>query len=470
MWGKRKTRWRRPQFSLAAFFIFIAIIVQPLAYIQYHRSWNTKRIAARPALVRQGVRFTATPVDPDGGLWQSLKHAIFLTDNYQAFELSVPPARGEPSAVAENDLRLLAYFPEVEAIWLGDGTHVDDEKLKVLASLPNLKHLELANLQKVTGTFMASLPENSRLESLRLRRLENLSARELSTIGRLAHLKRLMIEDTPKLNAEMLGDVDLPSAVEELSLRNSNLDEALIHRWVSQAKLKSLYLRAPISRRFAPALANQFGLEALVICDAPLLDCDFQFLGQCRLLRQLELTAMPTAGSFLQWLPCPEKLERLELHHTLLRDEHLPALAPCFLLSHVDFSFCPITGVGFRGKSDWPRLEVFRVYGTQFSEEGKASFKQFEVYPRYHLDFPANWTEGDLKEFHAARTNAVRIELLKAARGEFSGRNMPFAIPQLDLANLDQPLMNCPAELMRPVIRLRELARDQETQQRDAGK
>ncbi len=309
-----KPFWRRPQFSLATFMVVIALTSVPFAYVQYRRSWNTRRMEARRKLVQLGVQFASKSTNPYQYRWRTLIDSIFLEDGYQALHVhdGWGPSTGQPPS--KFDSYPLQYFPEMETLALGPAPYVNDEMLGVVAVLPRLEYLSVSG---VSGSFLQRLPSHSKIETLRIRGMASPCSLGLARLSSLAHLKELEIGGATNLSDECFRGVELPESIEELVLNDCRVGDQTLVRWLTNCKFKKLTLNVPMTRGISRALAGQTELEELDLQGAPLIDDDFEFLSRCKRLKILCLRDVPVCGDFLGKMTGLKNLEKLELIDTL---------------------------------------------------------------------------------------------------------------------------------------------------------
>jgi hypothetical protein len=483
--GKRRRFWR-PRFTLAAMLMLITVIALPLGYVAQRRAWNESRLALYEALKAKQVDMNAfwpgddfhLDTDLDGvvtkellelfkpepepwsfsGWWSEICKEKDSPRIVAAFSAALSNDSSSPTGqLADDDLRLLAkYYPELKIVFLQEESWITDEGLRYLARLPDLRHLELTNLPRVKGSFLRDFREGNSLHSLRLVQLPALEGERLKALGGFKELATLEVRENASLSGASLCRVHLPNSLRTLQLAiEDDLDEALV-RWLDETRLERLEVDTKITRAIAPALSHQRKLSMLQFVNAPLMDEDFAFLSECNQLQILTLTAMPIRGEFLKNLPAEAPLESVDFAQTLVTDECLRELARYPSLRHLGLAFTPITGDFARAKPSWPRLESVDLRGVQFSDKGKVSLKHLTSNcPCIHL--PENWRYGDLTTLQINNEGYLKKLLVPRQLASWAQQvEAGWYASESQVWKLDR----CPADLMAPVLRLHELARE----------
>lgn len=467
-----KRRSFRPRFTLAALLILVIVISPPLGYVAHRRAVNSRRKTAYEALTRKGVVLERAALQSQGRIveapswWQNLildewSEEVTIA-NFPVREVS---ADGGVAEISDPDLQWLAHFPEMKRVIVRGPNQVTDHGLNVVARLPHLQDLVLADMPLVDGVFLNHFAPGSRLESLDLC-LDNLNAKHLDSLANFASLQTLSLSSkSPLLNSSLASCVLSPTVKQVTLVFPKPLAHETICHWLRDCRLQSLQIRA-MPREAATALENQADLEELIIFDSPLLDEDFQFLKQCNKLRTLSLCAMPIRCEFLRWIDAPEKIEEMCFDSTLIDDAHLVHLKRFTNLERLELNWTPISGEGFAAIASFPKPCMLRLIGCQFSIEGKKSLARCAGLGKSwdrDIDLPSNWTIEELAYFegrhdivHKKMPIAAAIESLKtnSKYGRFydCNRHSEHADEFAD------PLDNCPKDLLAPVIRLREAA------------
>jgi hypothetical protein len=438
-----------PRFSLAALLIFLTVISPPLAYIAQRRAWNSARISAYQSLkekdygLRMGLAPGNAPAQAKPSSLQRLWNSIVLDGQIPPFNqvqlLDGDGAQGPRPSPTDQDLIALALFHEIESIEIAHCEAITDRGLAAVANLPKLQRIQLMWMPNVTGAFLTEL-HDSKINWLWLEWLPNLEGKNLSAVCRLSNLRNFKLLKCPKLSDESLRDVSLPNQIQFLSLAELDISDATIARWLDQTQLKSLSLNVDISRAIAPSLSKQVSLDFLSICNAPLQDEDFAFLGQCTDLRQLSLRGLPVKGAFLNQIPNPDQMQFLDLSATLLDDENASALQRFPKMRTVNLSFTPIRGACFETQAKWPAWRSLDLGGTELSENGKNALAKLQG-PQF-VGLPLNWSQK----------NSLHYPGGKPAFNVGGGRT---GLPYLHIDRIDRT----PADQMAPVLRLHKLAK-----------
>jgi hypothetical protein len=297
------------------------------------------------------------------------------------------------------------------------------------------------------------LAECESIEVVTLINMTALEGQHLSAFKRMPRLKSLVLNSCIRLTDESLQKVDLPASVTELRVVHSPVGDESLIRWLGQTRLQTLMLNAPITRKIAPALAEQTDLVVLSITNAPLVDADLRFLGKCPLFN-LSLTAMPVDGSFLRGFRDRSKVDFVTLGGTLLTDENAVQLRRLSKLGFVDLSWNPIKGE-FLSDEKWPMVGRLDFQGTRFSETGKALLAKMTT--PAHITYPSNWSALDLKRHGAVGPPAYfALNYLYLEEAKANAINVPvYYPPDFQLPKIDR----CPAELMGPLMELLEMAK-----------
>lgn len=458
-----KRRFLRPQFTLATLLILITVSSPFFAYVASVRRWNHHRKLAYSNLLAKGADFrprgrsNPKAKSKDNFLHKSWK-TITADPNVPGFGI-ITLAESVRGGITDKDLRSLEYFPEIEEFHCHGSAAVTDDGLAVLSELPNLKMVVGYYLPNVTGDFLAEFPKDCKLDCLGFHNCNGLEGKHLAPLSRLQNLTQLSISDVPLVNDESLRDVELPASLTNLHVNRVKIGDATFARWFTQAQLKTLHIHAPITRAIAPAFSKLTAIEELSIQDAPLIDEDFAFLTECHQLGRLSLLSMPVRGELLAFIPHPKKLHGLNLSNTLFSDEHLSKLSKFPNLSGLDLAWTPLTGEGFNADTGLPRPGMFFLTGTRFSDQGKEAFSKFKGLNTVQL--PSNWSPVDHQRF-ADSDKPANPQFNSYFRAPPGGQT--WGPPTLR----QEPMDNCPSDLMKPIANLHALglAEEQEIKRR----
>jgi hypothetical protein len=459
--GKRS--WVRPRFTLGALLLVITFCGIFFAYIASVRRWNEHRKKAFEALLSQDVDFLdrgfRTPIRrPERTALERLWASTTGDPSLPKFATVI--LREAPTgAINDDDLKSLEYFPEIEEVHCIGSAAVTEEGLRVFSKLPKLKMIAVQNIPHATGEFLNGVRDSS-LEGIRISQPSSAFVTgNLKALIRFKNLRSLAINDALLWTDDSLRDVDLPPSVTDLELTRVGLGDETLTRWLSQRYLRILSVQAPITRAIAPALIKQKNLEILIIKNATLIDEDFAFLKGCPKLQRLILTAMPVRGELLAFLPHPEKFHHLNFSNTLFSDEQLSQLSKFPNLSALDLAWTPLTGESFKADMGLPRPGMFFLTGTRFSDQGKEAFSKFKGLRTVQL--PSKWSPADYERFTDS-DKPVNPQFNSYFFGAPGGQT--YGPPTLR----QEPMDNCPSDLMKPVADLHALGRaeEQEIQRR----
>jgi hypothetical protein len=454
-------RFFRPRFTLAALLLLITVVAIPLGYVAQRRAWNLKRkvvienLAAKGASFQFGglASFMAKP-PPPLTWWQKLCGDLQGVTCVEIIE----PIRANGSArICDEDLRQLALLPELEIIRLTAADDVTDDGLRSLAALPRLKQFLAEQLPQIDGSFLDAWAHSNQIEVLDFVRLPKLKGNHLRPLGKLTRLQSFSIFRCDSIMAADCEQVNLPAQLKYLQVGQTSFGDRTMQRWLSQTQLESLSLDVDCSRGIAPGLANQTRLKSLQIRNSPLADEDLLFLGNCPELEVLQLGGMPINGSFLKKISSDANLMLLALNCTPLAEENAAELGRFPKLINLELSWTTITGEFLAGAS-WPKLNRLGLFGTQFSEQGKANLALLSI--SGSIDYPANWSVSDLRRYQSIKPPmniALHAAYAKQAKGAAIPVTTRFVPPEYQFNSIDR----CPDELMAPVIRLVEQAREQ---------
>jgi hypothetical protein len=473
MTEQKKRRFVRPQFTLGTLLILITVCALFLAYVAPIRWANLQRKQAYDVAIAKGIKFQwpaqpASSLKPDLTTLQKFWGSITADPHLPSFsQVQIHDSNG---LITNEDLKQLELLPEIESLEFILSGNVTDEGLRVLSKLPKLKQIELVNLSRVTGDFLSNFYEDSALEKIGLVYLESLDARNLKSLKKFKNLKSLEFQFLPLLTDESLRDVELPSSVTNLQVNHVKLGDETLARWLTQVKLQRLVIHVPITRAFAPALAQQTNLETLSINNTPLIDEDFVFLKECPQLKLLMLNSMPIRGEVLDYVAKPDQVSVLEFSNSLFSDEHLTKLSRFPKLANLNLAWTPLTGEGFKAESTWPKFDYLQLAGTRFSPQGKEAFSK--VRGMHNVTLPSNWSPSDHVRFADSDKPAIPMFnmyfmglsgfFLNPAGGGNPGGGYS---PIMQLEKID----NCPADVMKPVADLHALgiAEDRELGRRE---
>lgn len=477
MTNPKSTSWLRPRFTLGTLLILILLCALPLAYIARRRAMNAKRWNELQALTDKGFRFymdgIGTPLTNRSAFKRTWLQAAFDdAPRFKRVELTQSNALGAPAVTADDsDLSRLRFFSEINEIDIGGAQNITDAGLKSLGDLPLLKNFAAQQLPLVDGSFLRSFGAAKSLEALSLAELPSLKGEYLAALREFRRLRGITLHSCPAVNSQSLRQVDLPAQLTHLRVGASffgatpesamQIDANVLSRWLSQTKLRVLWINAPITSDLVPALSQQTSLEALRIVNAPLVDADLEFLGRFRRLSDLHLTGLPATGRFLRAFSARPRLNFLALNSMPLADEELAQLSRFMVLQSLQVHYTPLEGQ-FLSDLRLPEFHRLDLRGTQFSDEGKSHLARMP-----HLIsvfYPGNWTAADLRRY-AGGAAPMKVSLCSVHRAEAMslGARVDSYYPpwsEIDVPNLKTNAIDrFPSELMAPVIRLHDQAR-----------
>lgn len=298
----------RPRFSLVSFLVFVTVFAPIFGLIGQKRLWNARRIYAYQ---RFGAHFGSSMSlhwdarEPDQERWWDRTKALVWLEGKtpKITRISLSGGNGTIGAfppLLDDEVNLLAYFPELEEVVITQAEKVTDESLSVLGRLRNLKAIRLESLANVEGKFLKSLKDSNNLTQLWLEKMPKLRGDELEPIGSFDNLYFFKLSQCPTIREREVRAVSLPKSVISLSLTEVEIGDQALSQWLAQCQLVTLVLDVRFSRNTAMPLASQRQLITLSIVDAPLTDEDLQFLGACPRLRSLKLDRLPIRGRFLR--------------------------------------------------------------------------------------------------------------------------------------------------------------------------
>lgn len=484
------SHWRRlsrlrPRFTLAALLVLITVMAIPLSYVAQRRNWNLRRKAAFEALTAKGVGLSpevfdefATPPPPAPPLssFQKWWRGILLEDaspRVREVQYSFNEKRmAGLSPLEDGDVVLLTFFPELEKVEIHNAKNISDQGLASLAKLPKLNEFRLINLPQISGEFLKDWPLNSTLNAVNFGRLDQFRGEHLANLIRSHALKELRLDRCPLLDDHSLRDVSIPKQVNDLMIRQRSIGDETLGRWLAGHQYRHLSIHVKMTRKSVGSLATQRDLEQLYLSNAPLLDEDFQFLKDLKNLETLQLESMPVRGDLVAWIADPQKLSTVQMSNTLFDDRNFSKLRRFPNLYSLTLDFTPITGEGLRDLPVIPNGGSLRLIGTRLSEKGKDALAA--VRPKnpvgnppltpsanpIMIAMPSNWAFEDFKRFEQGKSPwrmqvdiFTALEARKATGGNFESYSSRFYSRQAS-----EPLDNCPADLMRPVIELHRQA------------
>jgi hypothetical protein len=474
--GLRRWIWR-PRFTLWAMLVLVTVVAIPLGYVAQRRVMNGRRWAEFEALSAKGIEFyldehfeplpSKRAYDRD---W--LGTLLDEAPQFSFVEIRGPSGRPGPVTTAtDRDLRRLLYFTEVEQVTFNGASEVTDAGLRSLMALPNLRGVAVLGMPQITGSFLKGLDGSPLMEGIWLTDLDGLEGEHLEVLVTMPNLWQFTMHSCPKITPESLRRVDMPSGVTHLRLALGWLDAELtvgadigddaLQRWLSQTKLRMLWLNSPFTRDLAPALSRQTSLETLRINNAPLIDADLVFLGKCEGLSELMLSGLPAEGKFLEEFSDSSELSFLSLWNMPLVEDHLSHLVRFSHLQRLQLNYTPIEG-RFLSTPGLPKFYRLDLWGVRFSEEGKENLARRGGLSS--VSYPSNWTARDLKRYPngAIPRNVTLCELHSAEAKSLSMTVDSYYSPwiALDLPDVQlNRIDRCPPDLMASVIRLHDLAR-----------
>lgn len=393
-----RRRMFQPRFTLGALLILVLLCAFPLGYVARLRSLNAARNAAWEKLASKGVKFHleasilpgGSPSNIEQDWWATLTKA---TPTFRGIEVLEGYNNGQPPVnyITDQELRLLAHFPEIEQLHFSGVEHITDIGLGSLASLPKLRSFHANCLARIDGTFIKDWSQTDSLEQLTFWNMAQLKGENLAPLEKLSKLKSLTLMSCVYLDKTPLESVNLPPQLKELRIQYTPITDDALSRWLSQTLLRVLVLDTPFSRQIAPELRQQTELSVLSITNSPLIDEDLMFLGRCPALYNVSIVGAPVEGAFLKRIPSRTQLDFLTLRGVPLKDEFAAELKRLKKLILLDLGWTPITGEFLRD-AHWPALSSLDLWGTRFTEQGKSNLAAFQLETSGTIHFPANWS------------------------------------------------------------------------------
>lgn len=463
----------RPRFTLGALLILILLFAIPLGYVARLRSHNAARNAAWEKLASKGVRFHfeasilpgGSPSQVERSWWAKLTKA---TPTFRGIEVVEGYNNGQPPVnyITDEELRLLAHFPEIEQLHFSGVEHITDKGLGSLAKLPKLRSFHANCLARIDGKFLEEWAHAGSLEQLTFWNMAQLKGENLAPLEKLSKLKSLTLMSCVDLDKTPLERVILPPQLKELRIQDTPITDEALSRWLSQTLLRVLVLDTPFSRQIAPELRQQTELSVLSITNSPLIDEDLMFLGRCPALYNVSIVGAPVEGAFLKRIPSRTQLDFLTLRGVPLKDEFAAELKRLKKLVLLDLGWTPITGEFLQG-AHWPALNSLDLWGTRFKEEGKSNLAAFQLETSGTIHFPANWSVVPM-QYTGPR---VGLEVAVLNRRFFTQNTAPnsnpiieFQSPSFRAPSIDR----CGAGVMESVQdRLRQAAAEEDELKRN---
>jgi tetratricopeptide (TPR) repeat protein len=289
---------------------------------------------------------------------------------------------------SKSEVRFLASIPSVESLELKSGKF-DDEDLRFLGSMPNLKTLVVTGNGDYTlhpgyinGTFLSSFSENSKLRGLVLH-ADRLNHAGVKALCRLKLLESLQL--LPKAN-----DFGSHSLVRE----RVEIDSSWSSDFKSLVNLRSLRgICVKVGAdKWADALGSMPYLQEIDLNNTDFSDSGIIGLQGCRNLEQLDLSETILTGATLDRLNSLSHLKTLCLNQCNLSDKGMASLGKldkisslylsnadfdssklsCFFsmrqLKQLDLSGCELSDEAMKSIANISSLDVLDIAGAKFDE------------------------------------------------------------------------------------------------------
>lgn len=351
----------RPRFTLGALLLLVSLCAFPLGYVSFRRAHNEARKAAFESLTSKGFSFelqlsqpvsagsAAAPSSLERG-WRTLIKEDVVP---QFTSVTISDSRQGSEPASDDDLLLLAKFPEIAALSIQDAERLTDRGMEVVGKLPRLKYLSVLRSPKVTSAFLRHAPA---LEGLSL--IVKFDPSDVNALQRHVNLRQLRIENAP------VADRDLE----------------FLGKCV---QLDSLHLSGlPVNGSFLAKIDANAPMHFLTITGAPLMDRYVQELRRFPRLVHLDLTWTSLEGDFLPESdaerPAWPMMQVLWLQGTRFSDAGKSKLAQLRVGSQLGFP------------SNWSAIDFRRIEKTtlppdfsinlMFAEEAKTEAIDVPVY------------------------------------------------------------------------------------------
>ncbi len=296
---------------------------------------------------------------------EGMRHLSALT-KLRSVNLEAFGVNRQGFGVGDESLKILARFPDLEAIRLRD-TKVTGAGLAALAPLKSLKILNLSGT-KIGDAGLAHLEQLPALETLHLGVSNDgaeITDEGLKTVGKLVNLKYLTLSGN-KITGAGLDDLKNLSRLEDLALDDTGLTEAALAHLEPLRSLQKL-------RLYTGHRVTDVGAA---------------HLAKLKSLRQLteNLTVTDAGIESLASLP---HLERLSLLQSKITIEGVKKIAGMKSLQWLFFYECPIGDEELAVMCDLPNLEFLTLAETQVSGDGLAQLARLPKLSILSLDFGA---------------------------------------------------------------------------------
>lgn len=260
-----------------------------------------------------------------------------------------------------DELANLARMPRLEALDLDDDWETpDDEVVAELPPLPRLRGLSLCQ----PPSRCRGINRLTSLEALRItREVDDQTLREISE---LRNLRQLALDNLPE-SADLTFLRSLPK-LSAVDFYNSSLSAAAL-RSIGQCrslKVVSFYM-ADVDGHGIRHLSNLANLEDLDLSYTDVTSQDVVPLAVLKRLRNLNLNE--TQVSDLSFVSALENLETLSLYNTEVTGENLAPLIGLKKLHSLDLGYAPVGTDGLVYLRQMKQLQWLRISGVRRDEE-----------------------------------------------------------------------------------------------------
>jgi Leucine-rich repeat (LRR) protein len=197
-------------------------------------------------------------------------------------------AGSEQGTISTDNLKRLSRSSQLESLSLG-GSWVQDETVKGIAPLRQLRSLGLARIPNVTSVLFAQLDELTELRQLVVNRAERIGDENAEHLSQLQNLQTLWLIDTSISDATLLHVSQL-TRLQWLDLSQTNVGDSGMVHLAKLANLKRLNLaHTYVGDQGLLPLARLPQLRHLKLGGANITDDGLPVIGRMTQLESLEL-------------------------------------------------------------------------------------------------------------------------------------------------------------------------------------
>ena len=264
----------------------------------------------------------------------------FLGDDVFARVESVEPSwsLADPYRTKTYDPRILLELPDLKVLLLS-GSIINDESLRIVAQIPQLRVLSLADVKpgSVTRQGLEELAAAKNLESLALN--GDWTTNEVVTgIRPLRNLKSLFVSSAPHLSSGVFTNVaEMPELCDLQIYRAPQLSDEGAENLARLRKLRVfIAVQSELTDVTLSHLAKLPNMELLDVANSDVSDAGMQHVAELSSLRILNVSLTNVSDAGLRELARLPRLTNLRLANTAITDAGAQTLTSMALLDNLD--------------------------------------------------------------------------------------------------------------------------------------